>query len=159
MGKPKNTQLDIPIIVPEDASALLEIVGTNGGILIPRLTTIQRDSISSPAKGLFIYNIDVDMFQYYNSIEWLSVSTDVQNIQTISANFTISESGDYMVNTNSNPIVVTLNCTEKQKFTITNIGNINNITIIGNINNYDDDYILPGESFQIVYDSINYNII
>lgn len=39
-----------------DTSAQLTITSTDGGILIPRLTTAQRNAISSPATGLLIYN-------------------------------------------------------------------------------------------------------
>src|SRR5258708_4812306 len=35
------------------ASAALDVDATNKGLLIPRLTTAQRNNISSPATGLF----------------------------------------------------------------------------------------------------------
>lgn len=38
------------------ASAILDVTSTVGGLLIPRMTTTQRDAISSPATGLLIYN-------------------------------------------------------------------------------------------------------
>jgi uncharacterized protein (TIGR02145 family) len=41
---------------PADGSAQLELQSTDKGMLIPRLTTTQRDAISSPAMGLMIYN-------------------------------------------------------------------------------------------------------
>lgn len=37
-------------------SALLEVKSTEKGLLIPRMTTAQRNAISSPANGLLIYN-------------------------------------------------------------------------------------------------------
>lgn len=40
----------------KDASALVEINSTTKGFLPPRMTTAQRDAISSPATGLIIYN-------------------------------------------------------------------------------------------------------
>lgn len=39
-------------------SAALEINGTAGGILLPRLTTVQRDAIASPATGLTLFCTD-----------------------------------------------------------------------------------------------------
>lgn len=39
-----------------DASSVLDVFSTNKGLLIPRLTTVQRDLIVSPATGLMIYN-------------------------------------------------------------------------------------------------------
>lgn len=50
-----------------DASAQLEIYSTNRGLLIPRLTTTQRDAIISPATSLLVYNTTLDSFQYYKS--------------------------------------------------------------------------------------------
>ena len=46
-----------------DASASLYIVSSNTAILVPRLTTIERDAIFEPANGLLIYNTDSDEFQ------------------------------------------------------------------------------------------------
>lgn len=38
-----------------DASAVLDIVSTNAGILVPRMTEAQRTAIASPATGLLVY--------------------------------------------------------------------------------------------------------
>jgi len=47
-----------------DNSSLLELYSTSKGLLIPRMTTVQRDAISSPATGLIIYNTDNNKFQF-----------------------------------------------------------------------------------------------
>lgn len=39
-----------------DSSAVLDLVSTQRGFLLPRLTTAQRDLINKPATGLMIYN-------------------------------------------------------------------------------------------------------
>jgi hypothetical protein len=39
-----------------DVSAIVDIRSTEKGFLLPRMTTIQRNSISNPANGLLIYN-------------------------------------------------------------------------------------------------------
>ena len=41
-------------------SSLLELESTNKGLLLPRLTTTQRNAITNPAKGLVIYDTDED---------------------------------------------------------------------------------------------------
>jgi len=48
------------------------------GILIPRLTTTERDAITTPARSLLIYNIDCDEYQYYiPGTGWVSILTNV----------------------------------------------------------------------------------
>ncbi|MDA9874421.1 DUF1566 domain-containing protein [Flavobacteriaceae bacterium] len=41
-----------------DASAALDITSTTGGLLVPRMTAVQRDAITSPAQGLIIFCSD-----------------------------------------------------------------------------------------------------
>ena len=58
-----------------DASAALDITSTTGGLLPPRMTTTQRDAISSPAIGLMIYQTDGTVgFYYYNGSSWSEVA-------------------------------------------------------------------------------------
>ncbi|NTW32920.1 MAG: LamG domain-containing protein [Bacteroidetes bacterium] len=52
-------------------SAMLDVSGTSQGVLINRMTTTQRNSISSPAAGLFIYNTDCKTFEYYDGSFWI----------------------------------------------------------------------------------------
>ena len=58
-----------------DASSMLEISSTNKGILIPRMTTVQRDLISSPATGLLIFDTDENGFMFYNGTVWTALSS------------------------------------------------------------------------------------
>jgi hypothetical protein len=48
-----------------DPSAMLDITSTTSGVLLPRMTTTQRDAIVTPKKGLTIYNTTTDKFQGY----------------------------------------------------------------------------------------------
>ena len=58
-----------------DASSALEIESTAGGILIPRMTEIQRDAIVSPASGLMIYQTDQNFgFYFYNGNTWVALN-------------------------------------------------------------------------------------
>lgn len=41
-----------------DASSMLDIKSTSKGVLLPRMTLIQRSAIASPANGLMIYQND-----------------------------------------------------------------------------------------------------
>jgi len=53
-----------------NASAKVEISSTTQGFLPPRMTTNQRDSITSPAIGLTIYNITANCLQWWTGSIW-----------------------------------------------------------------------------------------
>ncbi|NTW31490.1 MAG: LamG domain-containing protein [Bacteroidetes bacterium] len=70
-----------------DNSAMLDVSSTTSpyqGTLITRLTTENRDLISSPATGLLIYNTDCNEFQYYNGVNWTSLLNASSVIASIS---------------------------------------------------------------------------
>ena len=69
-----------------DASAALEIQSTSRGLLIPKLSKIQRDAINSPAVGLLLYQTDNNPgFYYYNaSNTWIRIGSN--NTSNIAAN-------------------------------------------------------------------------
>src|SRR5687767_3382630 len=57
-----------------DASALLELLSTNKGILVPRMTTAQRTGIVTPANGLLVYDTNFDCFFYFTTASgWISM--------------------------------------------------------------------------------------
>ena len=56
-----------------DNSALLELISTEKGFLIPRMTSVERDAITTPATSLMIYNNTDSEFQYYNGAAWTSL--------------------------------------------------------------------------------------
>lgn len=69
-----------------EPTAGLDISFTNKGFLIPRLTTTERNLIPSPiARGLHIYNLDCDNFDYFNGTSWVAVNPIVAGVN-ISAN-------------------------------------------------------------------------
>lgn len=53
--------------------AAVEINGTTGGILIPRLTTTQQNAIASPATGLLVWNTDSSSLCQYTGSAWQNV--------------------------------------------------------------------------------------
>jgi hypothetical protein len=56
-----------------DASSMLEVASGSKGLLTPRMNTVQRDAIVSPANGLLIYNTDTNCFNYYGGTEWVEL--------------------------------------------------------------------------------------
>ena len=55
--------------VPADPSAMLDVSSINKGLLIPKLTTVQRNSLSAVV-GLIIYNTDNHSIEYYRGDGW-----------------------------------------------------------------------------------------
>ena len=56
------SQIGIGTTIPE-GSSVVDVFSTDKGLLFPRMTTVQRDAIVNPAKGLMIYNLDEDCLQ------------------------------------------------------------------------------------------------
>jgi hypothetical protein len=83
-----NAQTGIGTATP-NASAKLEIAATDKGLLIPRLTSTQKTSISSPANGLLIYQTDGVIGFYVNTgtaaspvwtrinMDWVKTGNDI----------------------------------------------------------------------------------
>ena len=59
-----------------NASAALDITSTTKGLLMPRMTNVQRLAISNPAAGLqvFITDLDGGSFIFYDGTEWGTLS-------------------------------------------------------------------------------------
>jgi len=56
-----------------DGSAVLDINSTQSGILIPRMTTVQKNGISGPATGLLVFDTDENRFYFYDGTAWVSM--------------------------------------------------------------------------------------
>ena len=56
-----------------DSKAALDVQSTTKAFLPPRMTTAQRNAISSPAKGSVIYNTTTNLLNHYNGSAWLAV--------------------------------------------------------------------------------------
>ncbi len=58
-----------------DASAMLDVKSINKDMLVPRMNTVQRTGITSPAAGLMVYDTDTNNFWFYNGVEWTQITT------------------------------------------------------------------------------------
>src|ERR1019366_2940810 len=56
-----------------DASAKVDIVSTTKGMLIPRMTTTQKNAISTPATGLLVFDTTLNAYSYYNGSAWTAI--------------------------------------------------------------------------------------
>ena len=65
-------QVGIGTITP-NASAMLDVSSTTQGLLAPRMTTIEKNAIASPANGLLVFDTDENSFYFYNGVSWVKI--------------------------------------------------------------------------------------
>ena len=58
-----------------NASAIFQATSTTKGFLPPRMTTGQRDAISTPASGLVVYNTSTNKLNLYTGSAWEAVTS------------------------------------------------------------------------------------
>jgi hypothetical protein len=56
-----------------NASSVLDLQSTTRGFLPPRMTTTQKNAISSPATGLQVYDTTLNQMSYYNGTTWTNI--------------------------------------------------------------------------------------
>ena len=54
------------------ASAQLQVSSTTKGFLPPRMTTSQKNAISSPSEGLQVYDLTLHQMSYFNGTIWIN---------------------------------------------------------------------------------------
>jgi hypothetical protein len=99
-------------------SAALEVKSTTQGLLLPRLTTAQRDAISLPSAGLLVYNTSTSKFQGYSNS-----SSSLQQLINTNQSYGLGYS-NFMGPSNS---------TNGQTFTVASTSSLNSIEV--NLNN------------------------
>ena len=75
---------------PPDQSAMLDIQSTNKGLLIPRLTDAQRNSLA-PVQGLLLYNTTSNKINYWTGSTWREILNSPPTIGLISGNTTVCQ--------------------------------------------------------------------
>jgi hypothetical protein len=70
------------------ASSRLTINSTTQGMLPPRMTTAQKNAISSPATGLVVYDTDLKAISNYNGTSWLSLTPTAPSQQVYTGTIT-----------------------------------------------------------------------
>jgi len=120
LSLPNVAQIGIGTNIP-DNSAALHVESTSKGILIPRMTQVQRDAIATPATGLLIYQTDgASGFYYYNGTIWVT--------------FGAGSGWAFLGNAGTNDTVHKLGTTDAQDFVIgTNNEEVIRVTTTGNV--------------------------
>jgi len=81
------------VVVALTASSALTVNSTTRGFLQPRMTTTQRNAISSPATGLQVYNTTTNTNNVYDGTRWQTVNSGVTGSATL--DFADTASGNY----------------------------------------------------------------
>lgn len=81
-----------------DPSALLDVKSTSKGVLIPRMSTLERVSIASPAEGLTVYDSDTKSFWFWKPGIWTEIMNSYNNL------WEKDLSNTYIVNKDSLPV-------------------------------------------------------
>ena len=84
-----------------DASAMLDVSSTTKGFLPPRMTTIQRTGIQTPANGLLVFDTDTKSYWYFSQ-QWKEVINNGAGGLTLPLNATDTYDGRLfsIINTN-----------------------------------------------------------
>lgn len=94
-----------------NASAMLDIVSTTRGLLVPRMTTVQRTAIATPAQGLYVYDLTTNSFWFYNGTVWVELSEN-NGWKLIGNNLTGTE---FIGSINNQPFMINTNNTERMR--------------------------------------------
>ena len=105
----QNNNIGIGTFTP-DASAMLEILSNDKGLLVPRMTATERMAIPTPANALLVYDTDSTCFFYYKlpTTEWINLCNAFTEMDADTTNELqqLSLSGDTIFISNGNYIVL-----------------------------------------------------
>ena len=108
-----------------DNSAVLHVqyVSTPKGILIPRMTTAQRNSIPSPVEGLLVYNTTTNNFEYYdaNTSQWFAILSEENSSAdswALTGNSGTSPGTNYLGTNDTQPLLFYTNSSERMRIAI-----------------------------------------
>ncbi len=115
------------------ASSILDVSSTTNGMLIPRMTTTQRNAISTPATGLMIWNTtDSSLNQYRGTSGWYSLQ-NTGSEWSVTGNAGTTAGANFIGTTDARALVVKTNNTSRINVSsagITTIGDGTNQTSI-----------------------------
>ena len=92
-------------------SAMLDVSSTNMGILIPRMTTIQKNAIPNKVEGLMVYDTDSKLFSFWVGSGPIGYWTDFPQTVTQTSNYWTLNGSDISSNNAGNVGIGILNPT------------------------------------------------
>lgn len=76
-----STQLSAQVGIGTDTpdnTAMLEVQSTSKGVLFPRMTTVQRTGIATPATGLHVFDTNTNSLWFYNGSFWVNYAAQAK---------------------------------------------------------------------------------
>lgn len=131
-------QIGIGTTTP-NTNAALDVVSTTQGMLFPRMTTAQRNAISSPAQGLTIFNTDLNCLQTNISTtstanwkNWVGIDPSTNGTANVSA-YTCNTSsvGTIIVGTPASGVTQTITASVSAVGTYSISATANGVTFAG----------------------------
>lgn len=119
-GKLSFAQVGIGTSVPH-ASSALDISSTSKGLLLPRMTTVQRNAIATPATGLIVFDTTLNGFYGYDGTTWTqSVFSPLS--WNLNGNAGVNSATQFIGTTDDNSL--TFRVSNREMMTIANDGNV-----------------------------------
>lgn len=148
-----HAQVGINTLLP-NSSSMLDITSTNKGILIPRMTSIQRLSIVAPATGLMVYETTTNQFFYFDGAIWRPMASN-NTAWGLLGNTGTTAGINFIGTTDAKDFVMKTNNTEKMR--ILSTGNVGIGSLLPNaklsvarVGGIDDVLTLSDDSSSIV---------
>jgi hypothetical protein len=95
-----------------DTSSMLDITSTSKGLLVPRMTSVQRLAITTPANSLLVYDTNLKSFYYYDlpTTSWIKINSSsnqrnnyklVKSVADLAPELTAGGGSKYLLQTNT----------------------------------------------------------
>jgi hypothetical protein len=114
------------------SSAIIQFKSTTKGVLLPGMTTSQKNAIVNPTTGLTVYDSTIEDISVYTSSGWTGVIAERDNLQKVTERGNTTNTGliisgtTYIIGSGSTTgnTFVTSNSANTQTFTIKDSGNV-----------------------------------
>ena len=98
-GSSQHNNFELPLSINDDGaapdnSALLDVQSTQKGVLIPRMSSSERNAIPTPATGLMVFDNNTTSFWYYDGISWVEVGGEASLLRDIDGDTYVSAGGN-----------------------------------------------------------------
>jgi hypothetical protein len=67
-------------------SGIINVQSTNKGVLVPNMTSTQRTSITSPQKGLLVFDTNTNSFWFHNGTAWVELVSGTSQWTSFNSN-------------------------------------------------------------------------